>query len=83
LNAIWASVIVRVVLGALEGAGGWLRQKHDSAKQRTIDSQKKALESVGESTKKEAEIKEGQDNVKPADVGKDGGVSTGDYNAGK
>jgi len=86
MNAIWGSVVVKVVLGLAESLGGWLRQKHDAAKQQTADSQKKALESVGESAKKEEEIREGQKDVEknPSDVKKpDGSVDAGDWNAGK
>ena len=84
MNSLWGSIVVKVVLGIAESFGNWLRQKHDTAKQQTIDSQKKAMESVGESTAKEKEIEKGQNEVKPTDVSKpDGGISTGDWNAGK
>jgi hypothetical protein len=84
LNAIWASVVVRVVLGLAEGFGGWLRQKHDTALQQRADAQKKALESVGESTAKEDQIRKEQSDVDKNSSGSnkpDGGVD--DWNAGK
>jgi hypothetical protein len=61
-----------------------VKMKHDEAKQQTIESQKKALESVGESIKKETEIENKQGNIESSDVGKfDGGVSADDWNSGK
>jgi hypothetical protein len=84
LNAIWASVVARVVLGLAEGFGGWLRQKHDTALKQRADAQKKALESVGESTDVENKIRKEQADVDKNSSGgnkPDGGV--GDWNAGK
>jgi uncharacterized protein HemX len=84
VNAIWASVAVKVVLGLTEGICGWLRQKRDGALKQTADAQKKALESVAVSTDVENKIRKEQADVdKNSSDGKkpDGGV--GDWNAGK
>jgi hypothetical protein len=84
MNALWASVIVKVVVSLVESVGSWMRQKHDTAVQQTADAQKKALESVGVSTDVENKIRKEQADVdKSSSDGKkpDGGV--GDWNAGK
>lgn len=86
MGSFWTSFLIKLFLKLGEGICGWLRQKHDAANAKTVDSQQKTIESVNVAVKVEGDIKKDQADVdkKPADVQKpDGTVDVGAWNSGK